>query len=91
MLAGFADLGIKVPDQFSLIGFDDVLGATTYPPLTTVSNRGIEAGEIAVSLLTDVLRGRAAIDVRHVLDTHLVVRETTAPPHTITHGPCKAI
>lgn len=83
MLAGFADLGIKVPDQFSLIGFDDVLGATTYPPLTTVSNRGIEAGEIAVSLLTDVLRGRAAIDVRHVLDTHLVVRETTAPPHVV--------
>lgn len=81
MLAGFADMGIAVPTQFSVIGFDDVLGATTYPPLTTVSNRGAEAGEIAVSLLADVLRGRAATDVRHVLDTHLVLRETTAPPH----------
>lgn len=80
MLAGLADVGVQVPRQFSVIGCDDVLGATTYPPLTTVSNRCIEAGEIAVSLLIDALRHRAGSDVRHVLDTHLVIRETTGAP-----------
>jgi LacI family transcriptional regulator len=80
VLAGLHDAGISVPGQFSVIGCDDVLGATTYPPLTTVSNRCIEVAEIAVTLLMDALKSRASSDVRHVLDTHLVIRETTAPP-----------
>lgn len=80
LLAGLADSGVAVPDEFSVIGCDDVLGATTYPPLTTVSNRCIEVAEIAVSLLMETLRTGATHDVRHVLETHLVVRGTTAPP-----------
>jgi LacI family transcriptional regulator len=80
VLAGLADAGVNVPRQFSVIGCDDVLGATTYPPLTTVSNRCVDAAEIAVSLLMDALRTRAVRDVRHVLDTHLVIRGTTAAP-----------
>jgi LacI family transcriptional regulator len=83
VLAGLADRGIQVPRQFSVVGCDDVLGATTHPPLTTVSNRCVEAGEIAVSLLMDSLRNSAIQEVRHVLDTHLVVRETTAPPESV--------
>ncbi|HTV70883.1 MAG TPA: LacI family DNA-binding transcriptional regulator [Rhizobiaceae bacterium] len=85
LLAGLADAGISVPRQFSVIGCDDVLGATTYPPLTTVSNRCVEVAEIAVSLLMDALRTRAASDVRHVLDTHLVIRGTTAAPNPALH------
>lgn len=80
LLAGLANAGISVPRQFSVIGCDDVLAAATYPPLTTVSNRCVEVAEIAVSLLVDALRTNAASDVRHVLDTHLVIRETTALP-----------
>lgn len=80
VLAGLRDAGVSVPREFSVIGCDDVLGATTYPPLTTVSNRCIEVAEIAVTLLMDALKSRASSDVRHVLDTHLVLRETTAPP-----------
>lgn len=80
LLAGLADTGIKVPDEFSVIGCDDVLGATTYPPLTTVSNRCAEVAEIAVSMLIGTLKADASSDVRHVLDTHLVIRDTTAQP-----------
>lgn len=80
ILAGLAAAGVSVPAEFSVIGCDDVLAATTHPPLTTVSNRCVEAAEIAVSLLMEPLSTHAAHDVRHVLETHLVVRQTTAPP-----------
>jgi LacI family transcriptional regulator len=79
LLAGLGACGIAVPDGFSVIGCDDVLGALTQPALTTVSNRSNEAGSAAVALLSDRLRSRAARDDRRVLETHLVVRETTGP------------
>lgn len=78
VLAGLAEKRICVPSDFSLIGCDDVLGAVTYPALTSVSNRSMEAGRVAVSLLLDMLQSRAVRDVRYVLETHLVIRETTA-------------
>lgn len=78
LLAGLAEIGLETPRRFSVIGCDDVLGATTAPPLTTVSNRSAEAGQVAISLLMDVLRTRAVSDVRYVLDTKLVVRGSTA-------------
>jgi LacI family transcriptional regulator len=80
LLAGLAEAGVSVPHDFSVIGCDDVLAATTYPPLTTVSNRSADVGEFAVTMLMESLRTRGFTDARHVLDTHLVIRDTTAPP-----------
>ncbi|CAH1653628.1 LacI family transcriptional regulator [Hyphomicrobiales bacterium] len=79
LLAGLAERGIDVPGQFSVVGCDDVLGATTYPPLTTVSARCKEAGQVAADLLIDLLKVKAMRDVRYVLESHLVVRGTTGP------------
>ena len=55
---------IAVPREFSVVGCDDVLGATTYPPLTTVSNRSNEAGRVALSLLMEALKTHALRDAR---------------------------
>jgi len=79
ILAGLSEAGLKVPQAFSVVGCDDVLGAATYPPLTTVSNRSVEAGKAAFSLLMDMLNNGAIRDVRYMLETHVVVRETTGP------------
>jgi LacI family transcriptional regulator len=79
MLAGFRERNVRVPREVAVVGCDDVVGATTTPPLTTVSNRAGEAGQIATRLLLDIMSTRAVHDVRYVLETHLVVRETTAP------------
>lgn len=79
VMAGLSELGLSVPGDLSVVGCDDVLGAATYPALTTVSNRSVEAGEQALSLLFDRLRGGVQGDVRFALDTHLVLRATTAP------------
>ncbi|MET0422733.1 MAG: LacI family DNA-binding transcriptional regulator [Actinoplanes sp.] len=81
VLAGLAERGVAVPAAFSVVGCDDVLGAQTYPPLTTVSARSAEAGTAAVELLTGRLTSGAAMaDTRLLLDTSLVLRATTAPP-----------
>lgn len=78
VLAGLSERKVSVPSSFSLIGCDDVLGAVTYPALTSVSNRSTEAGRVAVSLLLEMLQSRGIRDVRYVLETHLVIRESTA-------------
>lgn len=80
IMTGMADLGVSVPSSFSVIGCDDVLGAATYPSLTTVSTRSDEAGHAAMSLLLDLLNSRSVGDARITLDTHLVVRGTTSAP-----------
>jgi len=79
MLAELADLGVAVPGDFAVIGCDDVLGAATYPALTTVSNRSVEAGKAALNLLMDMMQSQAIRDVRYVLNTNLVIRKTTGP------------
>ena len=76
VLAGMAERHVIVPKDFSLIGCDDVLGAMTYPALTSVSNQSSEAGRVAVSLLMEILQAGSIRDVRHTLETHLVIRDT---------------
>lgn len=80
ILAEMDARGIKVPEQISVVGCDDVLGSTTRPALTTVSNCCVSAGEIAVSTLLDALDANEHRDSRHVLGTHLVIRESAGRP-----------
>jgi LacI family transcriptional regulator len=77
ILAGLAAHGVSIPRDFSVVGCDDVLGAMTYPPLSSISNACAEAGRVAVSLLMEMLKTRALGDVRYVLSTSLVIRGTT--------------
>lgn len=77
ILAGLEQRGIRVPDDFGVVGCDDVLGELTRPPLTSISNRSSEAGSLAVSLMYDTLRSAGLKDARYLLQTDLVVRGTT--------------
>lgn len=79
LLAGLAEHGTIVPRDFSVIGCDDVLGASTYPALTSVSARCDEAGRMAADLLINALQTGRRTDVRCLLDTCLAIRDTTAP------------
>lgn len=83
LLRAAFDAGISVPGQVSMVGFDDIdFAAFTTPPLTTVSQSGVEMGRIAAELLFDmVANGRARNAVSDVVMTpELVVRQSTAPP-----------
>jgi LacI family transcriptional regulator len=73
--------GLSVPEDLSLVGFDDVEHATIVTPtLTTVRQPLAEMGRTAVSLLSRLLE-RQRFETLHVeLATRLVVRESTSPP-----------
>ncbi|MBF4608990.1 LacI family DNA-binding transcriptional regulator [Curtobacterium sp. VKM Ac-1393] len=79
VLRAATDLGLRVPEDLSVVGFDDVPQASiTVPPLTTVSQPLAELGSRAVELLLTMLRGEAATD--HVrLSTTLRVRSSSGP------------
>ncbi|SRR5579883_206473 len=75
------EMGLRVPDDLSIVGFDDVEPASLVnPALTTVSQPLQEIGRLAVTVLFRQLAGET-LDARRVeLSTRLVVRASTAPP-----------
>jgi LacI family transcriptional regulator len=79
-LAAAAELGLRVPGDLSIAGFDDIdLAQATSPMLTTVRQPLPEMGRIAVSLLIRLLE-RHRLDALHVeLATELIVRGSTGP------------
>lgn len=76
------DLGLHVPQDVSVVGFDDSpVAARMRPALTTVRQDFPEKGRAAAAALTAALSGTAPKRARHrVLPTTLVVRESTGPP-----------
>ena len=71
--------GISVPQDISVIGYDDArIAATAEVPMTTVSQDAAQLADDAVSGVLATLRGAAP--VRVIRTPHLVVRETTASP-----------
>ena len=75
-LEALQELGIHVPDEIALIGYDDVEEASAVmPPLTTVHQPMSTLGKRAVEILLDVIEKRAVSD-RVTLPTDLVKRQS---------------
>jgi LacI family transcriptional regulator, galactose operon repressor len=73
--------GLRVPEDLSIVGFDDIKYATIVsPPLTTVRQPLAEMGRTGVSLVLRLLEDPRPVTHRIELPTRLVVRESTAPP-----------
>ena len=73
--------GRRVPEDVSVVGFDDLrLARFTTPPLTTIRQPAVEIGERAAQLLLDLAAGRRVRKLRHLLEPELVVRASTGPP-----------
>ena len=79
-LRAAAERGIRVPEDLSVVGFDDSeQAAIVTPALTTVRQPLAEMGRMAVSLLSRLL-DHQRLEALHVeLATKLVVRDSTAP------------
>jgi len=72
--------GLRVPDDISMIGFDDIpYAVTTWPPLTTIAQPVEKIGTRAVSLLLERVAEPAAHSRREVLMPVLIERESCAP------------
>jgi len=75
------ELGLAVPDDVSVIGFNDMpFVEKLHPPLTTLRIPHYEIGALAARTLLARLRDRGAPVERIVLEPELVVRGSTAPP-----------
>lgn len=74
-------LGLNIPDDLSVAGFDDIeFAAFCYPPLTTVHQpRGLIGGT-AMTLMLDLLGDDAVADAPVVLPHELIIRNSTAAP-----------
>ncbi|MBF8188931.1 LacI family DNA-binding transcriptional regulator [Nonomuraea sp. K274] len=74
VIEGLSAMEIGVPDQVSVVGFDDILpGRLNRPKLTTVAMPAVAAGRMAVDLLLQSGGEGATV----TLDTALIVREST--------------
>lgn len=78
LLHAFAEAGVRVGQQVSVVGFDDVVGADHYiPPLTTVQQDFQTLGQRAVELLLTQIAGRDVLP--EPVRPSLVVRASTGP------------
>lgn len=74
------ELGLRVPDDVSVVGFDNVPeSALTTPPLTTVNQPIREMGRRAIEVLVSLIRGEPVEETHITLATNLVVRQSTRP------------
>lgn len=72
------DRGLRIPDNISIVGCDDVdFARFTNPPLTTMRLSFENTGAEAVRLLLEILRGREVVPDRITLPCSLVVRDST--------------
>jgi len=75
------DRHVRVPDDLSVIGFDDITFAQfTQPALTTVAVPRAEIGKLAFQSLLSLMADPKAEGKTYPVGTNLVIRQTTAPP-----------
>ncbi len=79
VLEAAQDLGLNVPQDLSVIGFDDIELAE-YLNLTTIRQNLVESGEIGANLLLQMLSGAHTPTQKITLPIELILRQTTAPP-----------
>lgn len=72
---------ISIPDELSLVGFDDIyLAEIITPELTTVSHNYQSLGATAVHIIQELINHRPIIE-KTIIDMSLVIRDSCAPPH----------
>jgi DNA-binding LacI/PurR family transcriptional regulator len=81
-IAAIRGSGRRVPDDISVVGFDDIpLAAYFDPPLTSIRLPAHDLGRAVGTALLDRITGRS-VEARTMLPTELVIRSSTAPPPT---------
>jgi LacI family transcriptional regulator len=87
VIKAWVDKGFKVPDDLSVIGFDDIpMAGMSAVPLTTIRQPQVEMGRQAAQVVLDRLHGNTALPRRIIFDAELVVRGSTQRIRTEAEG-----
>jgi len=79
-LSAAQQLGVKIPEQLSVIGYDNIIFSEHFcPPLTTVNQPKAEMAKLAVKTLLDRLETPRDVGNTEMLEPDLVIRESVAP------------
>ncbi|MGM0420053.1 MAG: LacI family DNA-binding transcriptional regulator [Bacillota bacterium] len=79
-IRGLESLGKKVPEDVSVVGFDDVeLGRYIKPALTTIRQEGYDIGYQAMDILDNLIQGEPPGKNEMFIEHELIVRESSAP------------
>lgn len=85
-LRAFKDAGLRVPDDISVVGFDDIeMAAYVDPPLTTFAQPKHKLGYRAGDMMLQLLEGTTVPTAPIILPGHLVVRQSAAAPPEDEH------
>jgi DNA-binding LacI/PurR family transcriptional regulator len=80
-IRAFMDHGLHVPEDISVVGFDDIQGAAYHnPSLTTIRQPLQQMGMVAARILLQRIRGQATFADTIPIMPELVIRESTCPP-----------
>jgi LacI family transcriptional regulator len=80
-IRAFMDHGLRVPEDISVVGFDDIQGASYHnPSLTTIRQPLQQMGVVAARILLQRIRGQATFSDTVSIMPELVIRESTCPP-----------
>jgi LacI family transcriptional regulator len=76
----FREAGLRIPEDVSVVGFDDIPGAAySNPALTTVRQPLIRMGQIAAQTLVDQIEGQGNYQPEIAVEAEFVVRASTGP------------
>lgn len=82
-MAAVKDAGYEVGADVSIVGFDDLeVSEVTDPPLSTVQVPGYKMGALGAEVLIDFIEGKTGEPQQHILETNLVIRESTGNPRS---------
>ncbi len=80
LLLAFSERGLRVPEDVSVVGFDDGDDPGYYnPPLTTIRQDFRAVGRRAIEMLVDQIRRDQRDDERFVIEPELILRKSTGP------------
>jgi LacI family transcriptional regulator len=83
-----SELGIKVPEQVAIVGFDDIrLASLMTPQLSTLRVDKLKLGRVMVQMLLERIKGGATANSEEVIRPQLIVRQSAPLPRTAQRDP----
>lgn len=81
LVHGLSERGVRVPEDISVVGFDDLPDARHFlPPLTTVRQDFAALGALAMKLVVQAIEGDNVTEHHDLIEPRLIVRASTAAP-----------